>query len=628
MLLIQKPRRKPSTRHAFLAPLWDDQHPAFQRIDATLPSDHHARWLLTVVSHLDLTAFRLSYAGYGSLAFPVEMLLAFVLFLYSKGVLSPAEWARQARYDDQCKWLLRGLQPSRSQLYTFRDRVEPFLDDWHKQLIARAVAEGITTAARGSLDGSFVAALASRHQLMSSRRLDQRLLLLCLLVWLDDDHGQTDLAKLGEQLGELLLILTMLWLELLKLGVETSGLMALLRNLLALQQLLSPAGRLSWQPRPPAWVPHSVAGRKRVLKRYADAQQRLAQRLQPYQRKKKLSKKDLETMKRLKVSLTDPEAALGWDKVGTYRPMYNVPLVQATDAPLTLAWDVLSRNNDDGLLKPMMEKTKEQLGHHLDEVLADGAFVSVGEVVWCEKEGITVYAPSGQAAAAKAAVVKAEAAGATAAGATAAGATAAGATAAGATAAGATAAGETADIQQTAALAEPSVPAKKEEKFPKDMFRYDSVEKVYYCPQGKRLEELTRTTVKRQNGIELPMIVHQASGQDCQACPHQQRCTSNPKKGRVVKRYEGEEALERLRQRMAEPASQKVYKMRCRSVELGYADIKEHRGLRVFRCFGRKRARAQAGLVILASNGLKIMRIRQQRQSTEQEHSPPEKQVA
>ena len=118
------------------------------------------------------------------------------------------------------------------------------------------------------------------------------------------------------------------------------------------------------------------------------------------------------------------------------------------------------------------------------------------------------------------------------------------------------------------------------------------------------------------------MIVHRASAKDCQGCPQQKECTSNPKKGRVVKRYEGEEALERLEQRMAEPAAQQVYKLRCRSVELGYADLKQHRGLRVFRCFGRKRARAQAGLVILASNGLKLMRILQQRQ---QSPPPPEK---
>jgi transposase len=602
MLSVCPPRRKSAKRHPFLAPLWDDHHPAFRRINSTLPRDHHARWLVTVVSHLDLTAFRLSYAGYGSLAYPVELLLAFVLFVYSQGILSPAEWARRARYDDQCKWLLRGLQPCRSQLYTFRDRVEPFLDDWHQQLLAWAIAARITTAARGSLDGTFVAALASRHRLLSVRRVDRRLALLCLLVWLDE-QGLTDEPLQQQALVELLLALTLLWLGLLELGLRLAQLQRLLQLLLSvLQQLHCPEngpGLLLL----PAWMPHSVAGRRRVLLRYQQAQQRLAVRLAPYQQKKKLSKKDQHTIKHLKVSLTDPEAALGWDKNGTYRPLYNVPLVQATDAPLTLAWDVLARNNDDGLLQPMLEKTTRQLGRPLPEVLVDGVFVTVGEVVWCEQQGIIVYAPPERAAAAQAAVVQAD----------------------GDQAVAAKTEAERAEVHKPAAS---KGAAPKEEKIAKDAFRYDKEEKVYYCPQGKRLKEVSRTTVKRQNRLELPMIVHRASGQDCQECPQQQRCTSNPKKGRTVKRYEGEEALERLRQRMTQPLSQKVYKLRSRTVELGYADIKEHRGLRVFRCFGRKRARAQAGLVILASNGLKIVHALQRRQSTDPPISGPEKQPA
>lgn len=593
MLPVSNPRRKPSARHPFLPPRWDENHPDFLRIDLTLPPDHHVRWLRRVIAHLDLTSFRRTYSGFGSLAYPVELLLAFVLFLYSKGILSPAEWQRQARYDDQAKWLLRGLQPSRSRLYAFRDRVEPYLDDWHKQILAWAIAEGLTAATRGSLDGSFVAALASRHQLMSCRRIDRRLLLLRLLVWLEKNPEQTDLSSRLEALPELLLNCALLWLGLLQLGFAPPELLDTLYTLLALLELLSPAGLLAWQPRPPAWVPATSVGRQRVLKRYEAAQQRLAQRLQPYQHKKKLSQKDQAAVKRLKVSLTDPEAALGWDKTGTYRPLYNVPLVQATDAPLTLAWDVLPRSNDDGLLQPMLEKTKEQLGRHLEEVLVDGIFVNVGDAVWCEEQGITVYAPPSKAEAAKVALAKA--------------------------------AGDKAE-PVAAKLPEPNGGTAKQAKFAKEAFRYDGVAKVYHCPQGKRLEEAYRSTEKRQGGIELPVIVHRASGQDCQACAEQKGCTSNPKKGRVVKRYEGEEALERLKQRMSEPVSQKVYKQRCQSVELGYADIKTHRGLRVFRCFGRKRARAQAGLVILASNGLKIMAALQRRQSADQPPPPPEKQ--
>src|SRR5262249_15973858 len=176
MLVPHAPARNPSSRAGrFLPPAWRDDHPEFRRIDASLPEDHHARWLACVVSRLDLSALRLSYNPYAPLPSPVAPLLAFLLFMYSRGILCPAQWAEQARYDDQSKWLLRGLRPSRSLLYCFRDRAEPSLDDWHKQLIAWAVLEGVTAASRGSLDGTFVAALASRHQLMSGRRLDRRL---------------------------------------------------------------------------------------------------------------------------------------------------------------------------------------------------------------------------------------------------------------------------------------------------------------------------------------------------------------------------------------------------------------------------------------------------------------------
>ena len=617
MVATRAVRRQRSSRAPFLPPCWQDNHPEFVRLDAALPAEHHARWLAGVVTHLDIEPLRRSYANRGSQAYLPQLLLAFVLFMYAKGVLSPAEWARRARYDDQCKWLLRGLLPSRSRLYAFRDRLEPFLDDWHRQLLAWAILEGLTSAKRGSLDGSFVAALASRHQLMGVRRVERRLLLLRLLVWLEGAAAQADLATRLADLPELLLGSALLWLALLGSGVAAPSLEETLVGLLAVVELLNPEETLHWPLRVPAWVPQSVAGRQRVLRRYEDAQQRLRRKLLVYQDKKELSQKDQETIKRLKVSLTDPEAALGFDKTGTYRPLYNVPLLQDTESSLTLGWAVLARNNDDGLLKPMVEKTAVQLGQALQEVLADGAFVSIADLLWCEQQGITVYAPSGQAEGAKAEGEKAEE--------------------------NKTeqpkAAGEKAERDEAAnSQGEPAVAADRpatpggvaagqQKKFAKGAFRYDGVEKVYYCPAGKRLPEAYRTSETRQSGVALPVIVHRASGQDCSGCAQQQRCTSNPAKGRVVKRYQGEETLERLQQRMKEPASRQVYKLRKQSVELGYADLKQHRGLRVFRCFGRKRARTQAGLVILASNGLKICAALQRRRA-EQAHAPPEKQPA
>src|SRR5439155_4903125 len=98
--------------------------------------------------------------------------------------------------------------------------------------------------------------------------------------------------------------------------------------------------------------------------------------------------------------------------------------------------------------------------------------------------------------------------------------------------------------------------ANKPKQLPKEQFRYVEAERAYYGPQGQRLPQVRQDTEKRNNGLELTVLVHQASGQDCQGCPRQPGCTRNPKKGRVVKRYQGEEALQRLAQRMKDPDSQ------------------------------------------------------------------------
>jgi hypothetical protein len=518
-------------------------------------------------------------------------------------------------------------------LYRFRDRVEPFLDDWHAQLIAWAIFENLTTAQRGSLDGTFIAALASRHRLLSCRRVDQRLVLLRVLIWFDDNHRSCHLATLLEDVAA--------WLRhttgdppVSPDGVSSPGADALAQLVHVLEPVLD--GLTSLPTHVPAWMPATATGRKRVLKRYEQARDRLTQRLRPYQQKTKWSKKDKEAVNRLRTSGTDPDAALGRDKMGTYRPLYDLLLVQATDAPLTLAWEVLGCNNDQGQIQAMMEKTKKQVNHHLKELLIDGGFLNVSDVVWCENNHITIYAPpakveavnaemakalTAKVEALKAEVAKVEALKVEAAKVEAAKVEAAKVEAAKVEAAKVEAAKvEAAKVEAAKALAAKVEAAKieaakvEEVKLPKSAFRYASEEQVYYCPQGKRLEPVSRTTDKRKGGVELPVIVHQARVADCRACPQRAGCTSSTKKGRVVKRYEGEEALERLEQRMHDPAAQQIYRLRAQTVELGNADLKEHRGLRTFRGFGRKRARAQAGLVLLASNGLKIVSALQQRQ--------------
>jgi len=57
---------------------------------------------------------------------------------------------------------------------------------------------------------------------------------------------------------------------------------------------------------------------------------------------------------------------------------------------------------------------------------------------------------------------------------------------------------------------------------------------------------------------------------------------------------------------MATPEAKRLYRLRRQTVELRYADLKEHRHLRRFTGRGLRRAKAQVAATVLAHNGLSL----------------------
>ncbi len=82
----------------------------------------------------------------------------------------------------------------------------------------------------------------------------------------------------------------------------------------------------------------------------------------------------------------------------------------------------------------------------------------------------------------------------------------------------------------------------------------------------------------------------------------------NPQSGRTVKRSEYEHFVEELQARMATDEAKALYKLRKQTVELSFADLKAHRELRRFSGKGLSRARTEVGLLVLAHNGLTVVR--------------------
>ena len=159
--------------------------------------------------------------------------------------------------------------------------------------------------------------------------------------------------------------------------------------------------------------------------------------------------------------------------------------------------------------------------------------------------------------------------------------------------------------------ADSSRPPQRTRLIPKSEFTWLPAAQTYRCPAGHRLVLQRRGTEQRADG-ELKHWQDRCPAEHCQSCPLRDRCTRTPQRGRMIKRSEHDDLYDALRQRMSQPDGQAVYRLRKQTVERQFADLKQHRGLRQFASFGLKRARIQVGLLVLAHNGLELLKARGQ----------------
>lgn len=497
----------------FASPPWNRETTGWQEIEHRLSPEHLARSIAQGVARLDLSGLFQSYTGRGSLAHRPDLMLRVVLYELHLGYHSPAAWERHARENEPVRWLALGITPARARWYAFRDRVAPFVDDWNRQVLQLAQQEDLTPATRGALDGTTVAANASRHRLLNEARLQER----C------------------EQLQQ-----------------------ALAQDA-ALTQAALPA-TTDAQPAGPApkWLAPTPAGRQRQFARYQQAQQRM-QDLQ--RRNQQRPSKERQPRPKVKISVGDPEAALGLDKFKVFRPLYNAQWIVDLDSPLVLSYDVFAQATDAGTLPILLQRTVDLVGHQVEVMLADGGYATGLPAAQAEAAGVTLYAPAGK---------------------------------------------------QTERPG--GREAKKPAQLPKSEFRWRPEVQQYECPQGHPLELVGQKKEKQFGGESMVVSQYRCSPTHCCSCPLQQACTSKPEKGRTVQRGQYEESVERLKARMQTPEAKALYRRRSQTVELGFADVKEHRKLRRFSGLGNNRARTTIGLEVLVHNMLTVVEQLRRRQ--------------
>ena len=100
------------------------------------------------------------------------------------------------------------------------------------------------------------------------------------------------------------------------------------------------------------------------------------------------------------------------------------------------------------------------------------------------------------------------------------------------------------------------------------------------------------------------------------------------KGGRSIRRSEHEDLIVAHQAWMETEEAQAVYRLRGQTIEIVFADLKEHRGLRRFSGRGLVCVRAEVALEVLLHNMLALHRFSGQKQNARETHAKPEKMAA
>jgi hypothetical protein len=269
----------------------------------------------------------------------------------------------------------------------------------------------------------------------------------------------------------------------------------------------------------------------------------LDKRLQHNAKRRKEDRKPVEAVR---ISPGDPEACLGRDKQGVYRPLYNSQVFCDLDTDFYLGYGVFSSVQDGATLLPMLARLDYFLpGVEINWLMTDAGYANGANLRAMEKEEVVLLAPWQENDWTKG--------------------------------------------------------KKGKKQIPKSEFKWEEGEQTYRCPEGHLLK-YERTQNKQRGEAVEKHVQYRCAAEHCQKCPRQAECTSKPASGRMVVRNEYEAEVQRHKTRMESQDVKELYRKRKEQVERRLADSKQHRDLRQFSMRGQDGAQLQLGLVVLANN--------------------------
>jgi len=136
-----------------------------------LPPEHLARFVVDIISQLDLSRIYQQYSEEGAPAYAPELLLGLLFYGYATGVFSSRQIERATYESIPFRFIAGDMHPDHDTIATFRKRFLGEIGELFVQILLLAQAMGLLQLGNISLDGSKIHADASKSKAVSYKRL-------------------------------------------------------------------------------------------------------------------------------------------------------------------------------------------------------------------------------------------------------------------------------------------------------------------------------------------------------------------------------------------------------------------------------------------------------------------------
>ena len=143
-----------------------------------VPQDDMVHFVIAAVEQMDLRMAEVNLRGSGSEQYPPSMMTALLIYCYAHGIFSSRKIERATYRDVAVRYLSGDTHPDHDTIATFRKRNRRLFEQCFVEVLVLAQQIGVLQVGTVSIDGTKLAANASKYKSVSYERMEQLLPLL------------------------------------------------------------------------------------------------------------------------------------------------------------------------------------------------------------------------------------------------------------------------------------------------------------------------------------------------------------------------------------------------------------------------------------------------------------------